>query len=299
MTDVLGAWSACEPKRSSRSAALGLWTHASISGPDVAFPVVTLRAEPKQGKHRWWDRALGGRRPRAETAAAPPRPPRGGSSSAARRFSEPRRGSGSRVRADADVRWRLLVGADEKRQRSSGTTVLSSSRSPYGSSIRSRSSARETIRGFLRDEEHECNRLRRISAPRTSARAGRRRLARERAEVLRHSFQCGRARDHSWSSSDRLTDWAAPPRRLGRRRSHTTSCARCANGWLVDGCRRDICFALARGQNWSWGGYHDMAHALIVALEPILRLRSPPRSVQNRKSPATTPSTPRTVLMDG
>src|SRR5215471_21400973 len=31
MTDVLGAWSACDPKRSSRSAALGLWTHASIS----------------------------------------------------------------------------------------------------------------------------------------------------------------------------------------------------------------------------------------------------------------------------
>ena len=31
MTDLLGAWSACDPKRSSRSAALGLWTHASIS----------------------------------------------------------------------------------------------------------------------------------------------------------------------------------------------------------------------------------------------------------------------------
>src|SRR5262249_39145018 len=82
------------------------------------------------------------------------------------------------------------------------------------------------------------HRLRRISAPRTSAGVGRR-LARERPEVPRHSFQCGRARDHSWSSSDRLTDWAAPPRRLGRRRSHTTSCAECANGWLVGDCRRD------------------------------------------------------------
>jgi hypothetical protein len=44
-----------------------------------------------------------------------------------------------------------------------------------------------------------------------------------------------------------------------------------------------------------WGGYHGMAHAVIVAPEPILRLRPPPHPVQNRKSPLT----PRTVLMDG
>src|SRR5262249_39078003 len=83
------------------------------------------------------------------------------------------------------------------------------------------------------------HRLCRVSAPRPPALAGPCRLTRERAAVPRHSFQCGRARDHSWSSPDRLTDWAAPPRRLGRRRSHTTSCAECANGWLVGGCRRD------------------------------------------------------------
>jgi transposase len=56
----------------------------------------------------------------------------------------------------------------------------------------------------------------------------------ERADVRRHSFQCGRARDHSWSSPDRLTDWAAPPRRLGRRRSHTTSCAPMRE-WMAGG----------------------------------------------------------------
>src|SRR5262245_52404996 len=31
------------------------------------------------------------------------------------------------------------------------------------------------------------------------------------------------------------------------------------------------------------GGYHDMARASIVSLEPILRLRPPPRPAQNRK----------------
>ena len=59
-------------KRSSRSAALGaldarIDLRATPSrarrfarrGPDVAFPVVTLCAEPKQGKHRWRDRDLG------------------------------------------------------------------------------------------------------------------------------------------------------------------------------------------------------------------------------------------------
>src|SRR5712691_390900 len=41
-------------------------------------------------------------------------------------------------------------------------------------------------------------------------------------------------------SHDRFTDWDAHPRRShDRRRSNTTSCAACANGWLVDHRRTD------------------------------------------------------------
>ena len=127
MTDVLGGWSACEPKRSSRSTVLGGFGRAhrfpggSVAGAPIrtapagcGLPRCYASCGAETGETSLAGSELGGR-PYAETAAAPPRP-RGAAHRSRHGGRIRQRGSGSRVRAEADVRWRPLVGADEKRR---------------------------------------------------------------------------------------------------------------------------------------------------------------------------------------
>ncbi len=101
-------------------------THRSPGDSVSSAPIRTARAGcglprcyascgAETGETSLVESGLGGR-PRAETAAAPPNPPGAAHLARLGGFRIRRRGSGSRVRADADVRWRLRVGADERRR---------------------------------------------------------------------------------------------------------------------------------------------------------------------------------------
>jgi hypothetical protein len=64
---------------------------------------------------------------------------------------------------------------------------------------------------------------------------------------------------------------------LSASRSNTTSCAACANGWLVDACRRGRRhLAPDRVRKSPWDEYQGMASPPIVDPEASVRLPSLP-----------------------